>query len=48
MELLPVTISVSPGTVPFGSIRESKTTGITSYFGEFASEVSVKDRLKER
>jgi len=29
-------------------IRESKTTGIASYFEDFASEVSVKDELKLR
>jgi hypothetical protein len=29
-------------------IRESKTTGIASYFADFASEVSAKDGLKER
>jgi len=29
-------------------IRESKTTGIASYFEDFASEVSVKDGLKVR
>ena len=29
-------------------IRESKTTGIASYFEEFASEVSAKDGLKMR
>jgi len=29
-------------------IRESKTTGIASYFADFASEVSVKDGLKVR
>jgi hypothetical protein len=27
-------------------IRESKTTGIASYFADFASEVSAKDGLK--
>ena len=35
----------------FGSvwlIRESKTTGIASYFADFASEVSAKDGLKLR
>jgi hypothetical protein len=29
-------------------IRESKTTGIASYFADFASEVSAKDGLKLR
>jgi hypothetical protein len=29
-------------------IRESKTTGIASYFEDFASEASVKDGLKLR
>jgi len=29
-------------------IRESKTTGIASYFEDFESEVSVKDGLKVR
>jgi hypothetical protein len=29
-------------------IRESKTTGIASYFEDFASEVSAKDGLKLR
>jgi hypothetical protein len=29
-------------------IRESKTTGIASYFEDFASEVSAKDGLKVR
>jgi hypothetical protein len=29
-------------------IRESKTTGIASYFEDFASEVSAKDGLKPR
>jgi hypothetical protein len=29
-------------------IRESKTTGIASYFADFASEVSAKNGLKLR
>jgi Fe2+ or Zn2+ uptake regulation protein len=29
-------------------IRESKTTGIASYFADFASEISTKDGLKLR
>ncbi len=29
-------------------IRESKTTGIASYFADFASEVSAKDGLNMR
>jgi len=29
-------------------IRESKTTGIASYFEDFVSEASVKDGLKLR
>jgi len=34
--------------VPVWLIRESKTTGIVSYFEAFESEVSAKDGLKLR